>query len=42
MSYNNENMGQITFKIPEKDMKFLKYVSEKTGSPASSLYREKT
>lgn len=35
-------MGQITFKIPDKEMKFLSYVSKANGSAISSIYRDRT
>ncbi len=35
-------MGQISFKISEKDLKFLRWYAEKHSTPLSSLYREIT
>lgn len=35
-------MKSITFKLSKRDIVFLSYVSEKTGSPLSSIYRDKT
>jgi len=35
-------MGQITFKMPDEEIEFLKYVSKQNGSAFSSIYRDKT
>ncbi len=35
-------MAQISFKIPENEMKFLKWFSSKTAQPISSIYRNAT
>ena len=35
-------MGQLSFKIPDEEMQFLKWVSEKTAQPISSIYRSAT
>ncbi len=32
-------MGQISFRIPEEEMVFLKWLSEKTAQPVSSIFR---
>ena len=34
--------GQITFQLSNDDMNFLRYVSKKTGSSLSSIYRDNT
>ncbi len=35
-------MNPITFKIPDREMQFLKWMSQKTGTPVSSIYRNNT
>lgn len=35
-------MGQLTFKLPDEELRFLRYVADRTGSSLSSIYREKT
>ena len=35
-------MGQISFKIPDKELVFLQWLSKKTSNPVSSIYRNAT
>ena len=35
-------MGQISFKISDKEMEFLRWFSRKTAQPLSSIYRNVT
>ncbi|OLS19224.1 MAG: hypothetical protein HeimC3_46550 [Candidatus Heimdallarchaeota archaeon LC_3] len=38
----NVTMAQISFKIPDEEMKFLYWWSKKSGNPISSIYRNIT
>ena len=35
-------MSQLSFKFPEKEMKFLKWYSKKTAEPLGTIYRKVT
>ena len=35
-------MKQVSFKLPEEEMKFLEWFSKKTGTPMGSFYRQIT
>ncbi len=40
--FNKLTMAQLSFKIPDNEIIFLKWLSEKTAEPVSSIYRKAT